>query len=395
MPDHPVLIAGAGIGGLTLALALSRRGRDVVILERRTRLEEEGAGIQLSPNASRVLIDLGLGKPLSRIAGEPRRLSVRNGRSGDVLASAPLGDAMRERYGAPYCVVHRADLQLLLLDAVRAATHVRLHFGREVDGVSQEATSVVVSTSSATGMEKLRGSALVGADGLRSRTAVLLGDAGKPEFRGYAAWRGTLPPDAAPAGISRSETGLWLGPGAHLVHYPIKAGRMINVVAVVQSPIGDPDWSREGDADVVGARFKTWAAPVRELLQAVDRWRVWSLFDRPARKHWCDGRVGLLGDAAHPVLPFLAQGGALAIEDAAVLAARLTQSNDVAAAFRTYEAERKPRTRRVQEAARANGRTYHLGFPFAAARDLVIRRAGEKLTDRYDWLYGWTPPAGP
>lgn len=394
MPESsPVLIAGAGIGGLTLALALARRGIAVALLEKRTALEEAGAGIQLSPNASRILIELGLGRALSRAAGEPARLSVRSGRTGALLAASPLGEAMRERYGAPYYVIHRADLQMLLLDAVRSTAKIRLHFGRSIRSIDRNDADVSITAEGTSGTETFTGRALIGADGVWSKTARLAGDSSEPVFRGHVAWRGTIDAARTPASIARDETGLWLGPGAHLVHYPVRNGGRLNIVAVAENPIAERGWSRQGDAAVCRRRFRDWPEPVRALLEQVDSWLVWSLFDRSARSRWSRGRTTLLGDAAHPVLPYLAQGGALAIEDAAVLAALLDGTEDVPAALARYESLRKPRASRVQEAARSNGRTYHMGFPLSAARDVVIRRTGEALTERYSWIYGWRPEA--
>jgi salicylate hydroxylase len=390
--DRPTLIVGAGIGGLTLALSLARRGRDVILIERRTALEEEGAGIQLSPNASRVLIGLGLAKPLARIAGEPDRLVVRRGRTGAILAAAPLGGTMRRRFGAPYCVAHRADLQMILLDAVRALPQVRILFGRSIEAIRSVDDAVEADIMGATGIETLTGQALIGADGLHSRVAVLLGDASEPAFHGHVAWRGTFDAARMPEGIAAGDTGLWLGPGAHLVHYPLRGGSRINVVAVVGNKSAEtPGSPGEGEAAGPAERFEAWARPARALLDAVEAWRAWPLYDRASRKSWTVGRATLLGDAAHPVLPFLAQGGALAIEDAVVLAAELTSADDAVTAMKRYEASRRPRVERVQRTARRNGRTYHLGFPLDLARDIVIGRTGERLTDRYDWIYGWTP----
>ena len=392
---QPVLIAGAGIGGLTAALALARAGRSVVVIEKRTRVEETGAGIQLSPNASRILIALGLGPALSRAAGEPDKLVVRRGLDGSRLCDMPLGRSMRERFGAPYYVVHRADLQTILLDAVRGLPQIRLVFGRSILDARTQPDAVEVTAEGTSGVETLRGSCVVGADGLWSRVAPAMGDSSEPVFCGYVAWRGTVPVEAAPKGFQKPETGLWVGPDAHVVHYPVRGGRTINVVAVLNDRNSEPGWSRPGDPAVFRERFKAWTPELRALFEAVPEWQVWSLFDRPPRKSWTKGRIALLGDAAHPVLPFLAQGGACAIEDAAVLAACLAGiPHDVPLALKAYEAERRPRASEIQSAARRNGQIYHMAGPMAFARDLVMTKAGgERLLRRYDWLYGWVPVA--
>ncbi|PSC04382.1 FAD-binding monooxygenase [Alsobacter soli] len=393
--DQTVLIAGAGIGGLTAALALGRTGRPVTVLERRTKVEEVGAGIQLSPNASRLLIDLGLGPALSRAAGEPKRLVIRNGESGRTLAEMPLADAMRQRYGAPYYVVHRADLQTILLDAVRGLPNVRLQFGRTVSSVDTEGDGVTVAVETASGPETARGALLIGADGLWSRVAAAIGDHTEADFTGYVAWRATIPVGDVPPLFQKPETGLWLGPGAHIVHYPIRGGQVVNVVAIMKDREAERGWSRPGDAETQRRRFRNWAPELSGLLSRMDQWLVWSLFDRGPRETWTSGRVVLLGDAAHPVLPLLAQGGALAIEDVAVLSRELARTpGDVPGALRAYEARRRPRAKRVQAASRANATNYHLSGPFGLVRNVVLGRlSGTRLIDRYDWLYGWKPEA--
>lgn len=390
---RPVLIAGAGIAGLTLALMLGRAGRSVTVLEKRTRIEDIGAGIQLSPNASRVLLSLGLGPALARAAGEPERLIVRRGIGAGRLVDMTLGRTARERFGAPYYVVHRGDLQTILLDAVRSLPQVRLVFGRAVVSADTEGEEAVVSVDAGNGPETHRGEALIGADGLWSRVAHAIGDHSEAEFSGFVAWRGLVPTERAPAAFRRQETGLWLGPNAHVVHYPLRGGKVVNVVAVIGDRNSEPGWSRPGDPALFQRRFRGWSPELRGLFEAVDDWQVWSLFDRTPRERWVSGRIALIGDAAHPLLPFLAQGGACAIEDAAVLSARIAaMPGDLPGALRAFESVRRPRAAALQNAGRANGRIYHMPEPFALARDFVMRRlGGEGLLNRYAWLYEWTP----
>jgi 2-polyprenyl-6-methoxyphenol hydroxylase-like FAD-dependent oxidoreductase len=373
------VVAGAGIGGLTAALALADRGWEVTLVERRTGFSAEGAGIQLSPNASRILIDLGLGPALRRAASEPARVAIRALASGREIGAVALGAFMRERFGAPYYVVHRAELQTLLLDAVRARSTIRLMMGR---------TSITVENA-AGARDTLEADLAVAADGLWSRLRAAGEDWRAPQYRGFAAWRATIPRTDAPAGLAGDETGLWLGRDHHVVHYPIAGGRLLNIVAVERRAAPVEGWAEHGDPAELVAAFAKAAAPFRALLAAAPAWQLWSLFDLPAAA-MRRGRLALVGDAAHPVLPFLAQGGALAIEDAAVLAGALAAAKDVAAALAGYERARLPRARRIQQAARRNGAAYHAGGVKAFMRDAVIRRLGpERMALRYAWLYGW------
>lgn len=391
MKDRPLIIAGAGITGLTLALTLARQGRHIALIEKRSRIDEVGAGLQISPNASRILIGLGLGPALSRVAGEPSELIVRDGKTGAPLTSMAQGEAMRQAYGAPYWHIHRADLQTVLLDAVRSLDTVTLSFGRGLVDLQQDDNGVRIETETANGQRALiEGSALIGADGVWTRSAALLGDGSEPRFTGYTAWRALLPMHEAPDLFRDNVTGLWLGPAAHLVHYPLRGGRMLNIVATISDRSAEPGWSRPGDKASCEARFRNWAEPVRALLAAVPEWNIWSLYDRPPRPSAARGRTALIGDAFHPVLPFLAQGAAMGIEDSAVLAQELARTDDVAAAFRAYVMRRAPRTARVQKEARANGRIYHMPAPLSWARNLALKNtSAARMAQRYQWLYGF------
>jgi len=384
------VVAGAGIGGLTAALALAARGWEVTLVERRTAFSTDGAGIQLSPNASRILIDLGLGPALRRAASEPARVAIRALASGREIGAVALGAFMRERFGAPYYVVHRAELQTLLLDAVRARATIRLMMGRAVIGGRERPDGTSITVENAAGArDTLEADLAVAADGLWSRLRAAGEDWRAPQYRGFAAWRATIPCTDAPAGLVGDETGLWLGRDRHVVHYPIAGGRLLNIVAVERRAAPVEGWAEPGDRAELVAAFAAAAAPLRALVAAAPAWQLWSLFDLPAAA-MRRGRLALVGDAAHPVLPFLAQGGALAIEDAAVLAGVLAGAKDVAAALAGYERARLPRARRIQQAARRNGAAYHAGGVKAFIRDAVIRQLGpERMALRFAWLYGW------
>jgi salicylate hydroxylase len=382
-------VVGAGIGGLTAALALAREGHAVTIVERRTGFSEVGAGLQLSPNASRILLDLGLGPALRRAVTEPERVVIRSIRTGRTIGEVALGSFMKERFGAPYWVIHRADLQQVLLDAVRSEPGIRLRTGRTAQAVTEAPHCATLAYAGASGaIESLAVDGVIGADGIWSTLREALGNA-PPAFRGYAVWRTTMPREQAPRELAGNETGLWLGRRRHVVHYPIAGGTLVNIVVIEGSSRPVEGWAAPGHRIKLLTRYNPAAPLLRELLARPQEWLLWSLFDAPART-LARGRVALLGDAAHPVLPFLAQGAALAIEDAATLARTFAAHEDVPRALAAYERQRLERVCTVQDHARRNGRIYHLPGPAALARDLVMRQLGpEGMTERYAWLYGF------
>jgi len=388
-----VIIAGAGIGGLTAALALARRDFRVTVFEQAERLEEIGAGVQLSPNASRVLLSLGLGERLQPYVIAPEELRVTDARTGRVLAHAPLGAAATKRYGAPYWVVHRGDLQSMMIDAVEGQPGIELCLGTRVDAFASDPDRIVVFTRASGERVEHRGLALIGADGLWSTVREHLGHTDQQRFAGHTAWRALVPAAAVPTELREPVLNLWLGPGAHLVHYPVRGSKLVNLVAIARDAWREPGWNAPANGADVLARYPTgtWPSSVRAVLETPQQWQKWALCDRSPITRWGKGRVTLLGDAVHPMLPYLAQGAAMAIEDAAVLAQRLAAAPDnVEAALRGYERQRRRRTARVQRAARRNGMIFHMRGPLALLRRLAFQAAGgERLTTRYDWLYGW------
>jgi salicylate hydroxylase len=389
-----VIVAGAGIGGLTTALALSQRGFEVTLFEAAPRLEEIGAGLQLSPNAARVLITLGIEERLQPYVVSPEHLTVRSARSGRLLAQAPLGANVAQRYGAPYWVIHRGDLQAALREAVAATPGIELQLGTRVGGFTARDGGVAVSASQGSQPFETRGIALIAADGLWSTLRQRLGHGAAPRAAGHTAWRTLVPVQAAPRSPTDAAVNLWLGHDTHLVHYPVRAGRVINVVAIVEDDWREPGWNTPGATRELLDRFAAehWHASARDLLAASEHWQKWALFDCAPLTAWGEGPVTLLGDAAHPMLPYLAQGAAMAIEDAAVLAECLDRNPDAPAALRQYEASRLPRTTRVQRDARHNGTVYHMRGAAAVLRSLgLMAMGGDRLISRYDWLYGWTP----
>jgi salicylate hydroxylase len=390
--SRTIVIAGAGIGGLTAALALARAGFRSVVLEQAERLEETGAGIQLSPNATRVLFDLGLAERLRPLAVAPEAIRIADGRTGDDIARVPLGDTAAQRYGAPYWVIHRADLQRVLAITIAENPDVTLRLGTRVEDFAIHQHGVTVQARDAQGLRDEQGVALIGADGLWSTLRARLGDRRAPRFARRTAWRAVMPAARLTEEFRAPVTGLWLGRDAHLVHDPVKGGREVNIVAIVRDDWHEPGWSAPGGQGELAARFASFAPQARALIAVPDRWQKWALFDRAPGRPRAKGPVTLLGDAAHPMLPFLAQGGAMAIEDAAVLAQCVAHEEDISRALRDYEWARRARVARVQREARRNARRYHFSGPLAFARNRVLAAmGGEKLLHRYDWLYSWTP----
>ena len=392
-----VIVAGAGIGGLTAALALARNGFRATVLEQSERLEETGAGIQLSPNASRILIGLGLEDRLRPLAVAPVAVRVMSAASGREIVRLPLGEAAERRYGAPHWAIHRGDLQAVLLAAVSRSPEITLKLGAGVDDYVTHPDGVTVSASCAAGTAEERGIALIGADGLWSLVRQRIGYGEPPRFAGRAAWRCLIPAREVAPEFREPLVYLWLGSDAHLVHYPVKAGRVINVVVITAKSWSARGWSEPaGRADLVPRLpADTWALAARTLVGLPDAWLKWALHDRAPIEGWSRGPVGLLGDAAHPMLPYLAQGAAMAIEDAVVLAQCMAhQPDEPAAALQTYYALRKARTRKVQRLAARNGGRYHLGGMSGRARNVAMRMiGGNQLLRNYDWIYGWHPPA--
>jgi salicylate hydroxylase len=385
------LIAGAGIGGLTAALALSRADFEVTIFERVAVLEAFGAGLQLTPNATRILAELGVLDAIRALATEPRRLRILRGRDDAELAELNLAASVR-RWGAPYLIIHRADLQGELEAAVVSRPNIELRLGVELTGVDERAGAVAVRLQRGPLSLEETGDVVVGADGLRSRVREGLALDGAAMFSGRFAFRAIVAAKDLPARWLAPEVTLRLGPRAHLVQYPLRAATILNLVAVIDAGWRDEKtdhpWDGAADRPTLERAFADWSRETRALIGAARDWRAWPLFHRPPIARFARGRVALLGDAAHPMVPFLAQGASQAIEDAGALARRLGEAEQVDAALAAYSRDRVARASRVQREALAQGRIYHMSGPLGLARDLAMRALGpERLLARYDWLY--------
>ncbi len=382
-----VILAGAGLGGLTLALALGRVGIESTVVEQADGFGEVGAGLQLSPNAMRALAYLGLEAPVRAVAFAPEAAEVRDRKSGRLRLRNTLGAAAEARWGAPYLQVHRGDLHAILLDAVRRTGGTAFRLGVRVMGVEDGA--VILANG-----ERLRADVVVGCDGVRSQVRAALWGDRPARFTGQVAWRGVVPAERLPAHLIKPIAQVWTGQGRHFVCYPVRGGSLINFIGVTEENRWRLEsWSEPGDKGALADAFADWPEPARALIAATDAvWR-WALYDRPPLPRWSKGRTTLLGDAAHPMLPFLAQGAAMAIEDAVVLADRLALGGPAEDALRRYEAARRPRTAKVQGWSRRNAVLFHLPGPvaagvFGAASVLDALKPGG-AAERFDWLYGY------
>ncbi len=395
--SRTIFVAGAGIGGLAASLALAKKRFRVVVLEKAEKLEETGAGLQLSPNASRILVELGLAPRLAGRAVVPESINVMSARAGGEISRLPLGEAATFRAGAPYWVVHRADLQAALQAEVNDNPDIELRLGCQFEDVTKHARGLTVVQRSGLSRQQDLATALIGADGIWSSVRHHLFPEVQPQFSGLIAWRGTLAATALPREYTAPRVQLWMGPNAHLVAYPISGGRQINIVAIVPGTWNRPGWSAPGETNEIKRAFASsrWPATARMLIGAVDDWRRWALFTVPDAGEWSQGQIALLGDAAHAMLPFAAQGAGMAIEDAAVLAKSLSEgapdnAAGVAAALKRYGRLRRGRIAKVRRAARRQGRIYHMTGPAAAARDFVIQALGPKrMLARQDWIFDW------
>jgi len=383
----PILIAGCGIGGLAAALALARIGRQVLILEQHPDLRESGAGIQLGPNGVKVLRRLGLADRLAAMAGVPDAIAVHSARTGQLLSRLPLGAWIAARHGAPYWTLHRQDLYRTLLDAARAQAGIGIETDLAVTSIRLAAHGVEIGSADG---RRRSGVALIGADGLFSRVRSTVFGHPAPRFAGKTAARAVLARGEVPALLGGNATGVWLAPHAHLVHYPVRGGAELALIAIISEPWQSQEWSAPVDRERLLAGLGGFAPAVRESLAGIGEWRKWALFRSEVAETPSRGRVVLLGDAAHPVLPFLAQGAAMALEDAVALAEAVeTHRADLPAAFRAYGDARSARVRCVAAASVQNGRIYHLSGPAAWARDRVLQSVSpQRLMARYDWLYG-------
>ena len=394
-PSQKIIIIGGGIGGLACALALIRRGIDVAVYEAAPELREVGAGVQLGANGTRVLHALGLKDAIEATQSVASGKAARLWNTGQTWETFDLSAVAQERYGSSHIFMHRGDLQAALADAVRRDKPNAIHLGCRFAGLAQDERGVTVTFADG---RSATGAIAVGADGIRSPVREALFGPDKPEFVGIVAWRGLVPMEQLPPQISRTAAVNWLGPNGHALHYPVRRGELMNIVAFAErSDWQVESWTTRGTHDELADDFRGWHSDLHEMLGRIVEPYKWALMMRPAMSRWSVDRVTLLGDACHPTLPFLGQGAVMAIEDAYVLGACIAaHANDHAAAFARYEATRRGRTSAIVQrslATRANA--VNRAFADAASTAAHIEREWrfERVTERYDWIYRYDATA--
>lgn len=382
-----IVVAGAGMAGLTAAIALARRGFQVTVIERAPVIEDAGAGLQLSPNATRILDGLGVFEGLTPHAVRPEAIELRRASDFKTIACVPLGQAAEARWGAPYLTVHRSHLQRALLARATSMDAISLVTGAEASAVSFQADGAAVTLRRDGATETMRARLVIGADGVGSKVR----PQGPVQSLPFTAWRSMLPVADADGAVAANGVTAFLHPKFHLVAYPVSGGDEINLVAFTRTQRrGD---RRDANADDLLATLSDASPALAALAHRAGRWKPWPLEIVDPSPPWTDARgLALIGDAAHAMTPFAAQGAAMAIEDAAVLARELAGEHDIATALKRYEATRRPRVAQVAARGRFNRFVWHAAGPVALGRDMVLRlRHGERLMADFDWLYGWKP----
>ena len=384
----PIIIVGGGIGGLAAARALALKGYHSIVLEQASEFNEIGAGIQLGPNVDRMFHRLNVAEAMHGLAFYPQNIIMLDGIAAEEVTRVPLGNTFRHHFGNPYGVIHRADLHKVLLEACQSMSEIKLQAGMEVIGYEDDGTAVTVKTKSG---GKWKGSALIGADGLWSKIRPTIIDDGDPIVSGHIAYRAVLPIDDVPPQLDPwlEDVVLWGGPFNHLVHYKLRRGELFNIVAVFHSQKYVEGWNEYGDPDELHQHFQGSTPEVQALLAKIDVWKMWVLCDRKPVKDWSKGRVTLIGDAAHPMLQYLAAGAGMAMEDAVCLADLIAEyDGELEDAFQEYPPKRYMRTARVQLTARFYGDVYHAEGVTRELRNLMLgARNPTSAYNGVEWLY--------
>lgn len=386
----PILIAGGGIGGLAAAIALARKGWPVTLLEKHKKAPEEGAGIQLGPNGTRILHELGIATHLKHLIAEPRGIRVMDGVSGSLLTHLPLGQSIAEKYGSPYWVLHRADLHAAMTAVILEMQSINFQTDSEVVNAISDSDGVGVYLKDG---RHLSGCALIAADGIWSNVRTQILKRSPLLFSGKCALRAVIPSNDLPDELFRTDTTLWLRPSSHIVHYPVRGGREIAITAIFDDDMQSQNWSEPVDLTSLSSRTALFPSKLKALLAKPYLWRKWSLYTHNETNPLVSQRISLLGDAGHPILPFLAQGAVMALEDAAVLATVLdkTSNRDIPQSLALYATLRYKRVQSIQKASAQNGRIYHYAGMYRIFRNLALKILPPSfILSRYNWIYKWT-----
>ena len=389
MKNNPGIgIVGGGIGGLTAALALLRKGQDVTVFEQASQLQEVGAGLQVSPNGVRVLFELGLEKEIREACFEPEGKEIRLWNTGHTWKLFDLGVESQQRYGFPYITIHRNDLHQILVKAVEKLAPGTIRLDHRFVGVEQNGSGVTVAFENKPSVTL---DVVIGADGVHSKMRELLFGAGPAKFTGIVAWRGVIPAERLPERLTRPIGTNWIGPGGHVIHYPIRRGELINFTSVIERQDWTIEsWSSPGTNQEYHDDYPGWHADVHAYIAAIPQPFKWALIARPPMQSWVNGRVALLGDACHPSLPFLAQGAVMALEDGCILARAFEEFDTIDEALDHYQKARIPRTTRAVQGANANAERFHnptLAEPKGAQIYVDEQWAADQVVERYEWLF--------
>ena len=377
---------------MTTALVLANAGFRVTLFEKAEGFETLGAGIQLSPNATSVLQSLGLANKLRAVATQPSAIRIENGIVGWHLATIPLGEELQARHKNPYLLVHRADLQQILFTACDNHPSINIEFSSEIVEMAPHGRGVTISLAQSRNVSERLGATVVLADGIWSKLRTEVMHLPEPVYSGKIAWRAMFPANAVPDASFLEQTRVWFGPKSHVVTYPVRSRRQLNMVIIADGPKANEGERLVASSEEISKWFKWWRGSFRPLLKEQTRWTGWPLFEMPVPKQMHLSSIALAGDVAHAMLPFAAQGAAMAIEDAAVLGKCLSEHDTLDEALNTYSRLRVKRVGKVMKTARKNGRIYHMGLLTGLFRDMGMKLLPKKkLSDRQDWIYNWRP----